>query len=149
IIAKMTKSTFVPFSAVLAGIKEIKDIMAGAGKIRRAGRGTIVFFDEIYCFYKEQQEAVLSPVAKGNIYLIGATSEKPSFEVISALLSRTRVFVLKALSDEDVMTLLRRAVAQERFNIDDESLRAVALLANGDARTALNVLDLAVQGTPP
>jgi putative ATPase len=148
IIAKMTKSTFVPFSAVLSGIKEIKDIMSGAEKLRRAGRRTIVFVDEIHRFNKAQQDAFLPHVEKGNVTLIGATTENPSFEVISALLSRTRVFVLKALSDEDVMTLLRRAAAQERFNIDDESLRAVALLANGDARTALNILDLAVQGTP-
>jgi len=149
IIARMTKSTFVPFSAVLAGIKEIKEIMAGAEKARRMGRRTIVFVDEIHRFNKAQQDAFLPHVERGNITLIGATTENPSFEVISALLSRTRVFVLKALSDEDVLTLLRRAVAREHFNIDEESLRAITMLANGDARTALNILDLAVQGTPP
>src|SRR5215471_14055163 len=149
IIARMTKSTFVPFSAVLAGIKEIKEIMAAAEKARRLGRRTIVFVDEIHRFNKAQQDAFLPHVEHGNITLIGATTENPSFEVISALLSRTRVFVLKALSDEDVLTLLHRAVERERFNIDEESMRAIAALANGDARTALNILDLAVQGTLP
>jgi putative ATPase len=149
IIARITKSTFVPFSAVLAGIKEIKDIMASAERARRTGRRTIVFVDEIHRFNKAQQDAFLPHVEHGNITLIGATTENPSFEVISALLSRTRVFVLKALTDEDVMTLLRRSVARERFNIDEESMRAIAALANGDARTALNILDLAVQGTTP
>jgi len=149
IIAKMTKSTFIPFSAVLAGIKEIKEIMAAGEKARRVGRRTIVFVDEIHRFNKAQQDAFLPHVERGNITLIGATTENPSFEVISALLSRTRVFVLKALSDDDIATLLRRAVARERFNVDEESIRSIALLANGDARTALNILDLAVQGTPP
>jgi putative ATPase len=149
IIAGMTKSTFVPFSAVLAGIKEIKEIMAGAEKARRTGRRTIVFVDEIHRFNKAQQDAFLPHVEHGNITLIGATTENPSFEVISALLSRTRVFVLKALSDDDVMTLLRRGVAHEKLNIDEDTLKAIATLANGDARTALNILDLAVQGTPP
>jgi putative ATPase len=149
IIARMTKSTFVPFSAVLAGIKEIKEIMAGAEKARRMGRRTIVFVDEIHRFNKAQQDAFLPHVEHGNITLIGATTENPSFEVISALLSRTRVFVLKALSDDDIVTLLQRAVEREKLDIDDESVRAIALLANGDARTALNILDLAVQGTKP
>src|SRR5262252_10221788 len=117
IIAKMTKSTFVPFSAVLAGIKEIKEIMAGAEKARRTGRRTIVFVDEIHRFNKAQQDAFLPHVEHGNITLIGATTENPSFEVISALLSRTRVFVLKALSDDDIVTLIQRAVAREKFNI--------------------------------
>jgi len=148
IIAKMTKSTFVPFSAVLSGIKEIKEIMAAAEKARRMGRRTIVFVDEIHRFNKAQQDAFLPHVEHGNITLIGATTENPSFEVISALLSRTRVFVLKALTDEDVIALLRRATTRESFNIGDESLQAIATLANGDARTALNILDLAVQGTP-
>jgi putative ATPase len=149
IIAKMTKSTFVPFSAVMAGIKEIKEIMTAAEKARRMGRRTIVFVDEIHRFNKAQQDAFLPHVERGNITLIGATTENPSFEVISALLSRTRVFVLKALSDEDVITLVRRAVEREKFNIDEQSIRSIALLANGDARTALNILALAVQGTPP
>jgi putative ATPase len=149
IIAKMTKSTFVPFSAVLSGIKEIKEIMAAAERARRTGRRTIVFVDEIHRFNKAQQDAFLPHVERGNIVLIGATTENPSFEVISALLSRTRVFVLKALTDEDVTTVVRRAVARENFNVDQDSIRLIAMLANGDARTALNILDLAVQGTPP
>jgi len=148
IIAKMTRSTFVPFSAVLSGIKEIKEIMAGAEKARRMGRRTIVFVDEIHRFNKAQQDAFLPHVERGNITLIGATTENPSFEVISALLSRTRVFVLKALTDDDVVTLLHRAATRESFHIDEESIRAIALLANGDARTAFNILDLAVRGTP-
>src|SRR5262249_24351691 len=105
IIAKMTKSTFRPFSAVLSRIKEIKQIMADAERARRTGRRTIVFVDEIHRFHKAQQDAFLPHVERGNITLIGATTENPSFEVISALLSRTRVFVLNALSDDDVMTL--------------------------------------------
>src|SRR5438477_5030422 len=149
IIAKMTKSTFVSFSAVLAGIKEIKEIMAAAERARRRGRRTIVFVDEIHRFNKAQQDAFLPHVEHGNITLIGATTENPSFEVISALLSRTRVFVLNALSDEDVLTLLRRAVARQKFNVDEESMKAIATLANGDARTALNILELAVEGTTP
>src|SRR5436853_1015924 len=149
VIAKLTKSTFIPFSAVLSGIKEIKDIMAAAEKFRRLGRRTIVFVDEIHRFNKAQQDAFLPHVERGNITLIGATTENPSFEVISALLSRTRVFVLKPLSDEDVITLLRRAIVREQFNIDEESVRSIAALANGDARAALNILDLAVHGTPP
>jgi putative ATPase len=149
IIAKMTKSTFVPFSAVLSGIKEIKEIMAAAERARRTGRRTIVFVDEIHRFNRAQQDAFLPHVERGNIVLIGATTENPSFEVISALLSRTRVFVLKALTDEDVTTVVRRAVARENFNVDQDSIRLIAMLANGDARTALNILDLAVQGTPP
>ncbi|HYR86019.1 MAG TPA: replication-associated recombination protein A [Terriglobia bacterium] len=149
IIATITKSTFVSFSAVLAGIKEIKDIMAGAERARRLGRRTIVFVDEIHRFNKAQQDAFLPHVERGNITLIGATTENPSFEVISALLSRTRVFVLQALSDEDIVTLLARAVAREKFAVDDASVKAIAALANGDARTALNILELAVQGTVP
>ena len=148
VIAKITKSTFVPFSAVLSGIKEIKDIMAAAEKTRRVGRRTIVFVDEIHRFNKAQQDAFLPHVERGNITLIGATTENPSFEVISALLSRTRVFVLKALSDEDIVAVLKRAVTREKFNIDDDAIRSIATIANGDARTSLNILDLAVQGTP-
>src|SRR2546423_8448167 len=130
IIAKMTKSTFVAFSAVLAGIKEIKEVMATAEKARRMGRRTIVFVDEIHRFNKAQQDAFLPHVEHGNITLIGATTENPSFEVISALLSRTRVFVLKALTDQDIVVLLQRAVAREQFNIDDESINMITRLAN-------------------
>src|SRR5947208_2926878 len=145
IIAKMTKSDFIPFSAVMSGIKEIKEVMAKAEKAKRLGRRTILFVDEIHRFNKAQQDAFLPHVEHGNVTLIGATTENPSFEVISALLSRTRVFVLNALSDEDVLTLLRRAVERERFNVDEESLRFIAALANGDARTALNILEFAVR----
>src|SRR5437773_3462130 len=147
IIAKMTKSTFISFSAVLSGIKEIKDIMAAAEKARRFGKRTIVFVDEIHRFNKAQQDAFLPHVERGNITLIGATTENPSFEVISALLSRTRVFVLKALTDDAIVTLIRRAVTREQFQVDEESMKAIAGLANGDARTALNILELAVRGT--
>jgi putative ATPase len=149
IIANMTKSWFVPFSAVLAGIKEIKEIMAAAEKGRRLGRRTIVFVDEIHRFNKAQQDAFLPHVEHGNITLIGATTENPSFEVISALLSRTRVFVLNALSDEDILLLLHRAVELEKLKIEEESMKAIAILANGDARTAFNILELAARGTAP
>jgi putative ATPase len=149
IIARMTKADFVPFSAVLSGIREIKDIMAAAERSRKLGRRTLIFVDEIHRFNKAQQDAFLPHVEKGNITLIGATTENPSFEVISALLSRSRVFVLRPLSDEDVATLLRRAVEREGFQLDQQLLASIATLANGDARAALNILELAVQGTPP
>src|SRR3989440_3882450 len=129
IIAKMTKSTFVSFSAVLAGIKEIKEIMAAAERARRAGRRTIVFVDEIHRFNKAQQDAFLPHVEHGNITLIGATTENPSFEVISALLSRSRVFVLRALTDEDIVAVLRRAIEHEHFNVEEDALNAIALIA--------------------
>ena len=144
IIAKMTRCNFVPFSAVLAGIKEIKEIMAAAEKAKRLGQRTIVFVDEIHRFNKAQQDAFLPHVEHGNVILIGATTENPSFEVISALLSRTRVFVLKALTDEDVMAVLRRAAEREHFDVQEDALSAIALIANGDARTSLNILELAV-----
>ena len=149
IIAKMTKSDFIPFSAVLSGIKEIKEIMAAAEKVRRLGRRTILFVDEIHRFNKAQQDAFLPYVERGSVTLIGATTENPSFEVISALLSRCRVFVLNALTDEDVVSVLKRAVDREQFQIEMDSLHAIASIANGDARTALNILELAVQGTLP
>ena len=149
IIAHMTKSDFLPFSAVLSGIKEIKDIMAMAEKARKLGRRTILFIDEIHRFNKAQQDAFLPHVERGNVTLIGATTENPSFEVISALLSRSRVFVLRALSDDDILSLVRRAKNREAFHIDEDALKTIAGLANGDARTALNILELAAQGTPP
>ncbi len=148
VIARMTKADFIPFSAVLSGIKEIKEVMAVAEKTKRMGRRTILFVDEIHRFNKAQQDAFLPHVERGNVVLIGATTENPSFEVISALLSRSRVFVLKALTDDDIVALLRRAVEREKFEtVDDEALKAIATIANGDARTALNILELAVQGT--
>src|SRR5438132_6085802 len=130
IIARMTKSDFIPFSAVLAGIKEIKEIMAAADKARRLGRRTILFVDEIHRFNKAQQDAFLPYVERGSVTLIGATTENPSFEIISALLSRCRVFVLNALTDEDVVKVLQRAVDREQFQVDMDSLRAVASIAS-------------------
>jgi len=145
IIARMTKSDFVPFSAVLSGIKEIKEVMAAAEKSRRLGRRTILFVDEIHRFNKAQQDAFLPHVEKGNVVLIGATTENPSFEVISALLSRARVFVLHPLSDAHIRTLLERAAAREALNVEPEAIDAIASIANGDARSALNILELAAQ----
>jgi putative ATPase len=147
IIARMTKSDFIPFSAVLSGIKEIKEVMAAAERAKRRGRRTILFVDEIHRFNKAQQDAFLPHVEHGNVTLIGATTENPSFEVISALLSRSRVFVLRALTDEDIVAVIRRAIAKEGFDVEEDALSAIALLANGDARTALNVLELAVEAT--
>ena len=149
IIAKMTKSDFVPFSAVMSGIKEIKEVMAAAEKGRRLGRRTLLFVDEIHRFNKAQQDAFLPHVERGNVVLIGATTENPSFEVNSALLSRARVFVLKALTDEHVQALLERAAASEQIPIDAPGLAAIAGIANGDARTALNILELASQTATP
>jgi putative ATPase len=149
VIANVTRSDFVRFSAVLSGIKEIKEVMAAAERARRLGRRTILFIDEIHRFNKAQQDAFLPHVEHGNVVLIGATTENPSFEVNSALLSRARVFVLNALTDEHIETLLRRAIAAENIGIDigieDEALAAIARIANGDARTALNILELAAQ----
>ena len=149
IIAKMTKSDFVPFSAVLSGIKEIKEVMAAAEKGRHLGRRTILFVDEIHRFNKAQQDAFLPHVERGNVVLIGATTENPSFELNSALLSRARVFVLKSLTDEHVQSLLRRAAATENIPIEGPGLAAIASIANGDARTALNILELAFQTARP
>jgi len=149
VIAKMTKSDFVPFSAVLSGIKEIKEVMAAAEKTRRLGRRTILFVDEIHRFNKAQQDAFLPHVERGNVVLIGATTENPSFEVNSALLSRARVFVLKALTEETVQEMLRRAAAMEGVSIDTGGIAAIAGIANGDGRTALNILELAAQTAMP
>jgi putative ATPase len=143
VIAKMTKSDFVPFSAVLSGIKEIKEVMAAAERARRLGRRTIVFVDEIHRFNKAQQDAFLPHVERGNVVLIGATTENPSFEVNSALLSRARVFVLNALTDQHIESLIRTATISENIPIDDAAVKVIASIANGDARTALNILELA------
>jgi len=149
VIARMTKSDFVPFSAVLSGIKEIKEVMSSAEKGRRLGRRTILFIDEIHRFNKAQQDAFLPHVERGNVVLIGATTENPSFEVNSALLSRARVFVLKPLSDDHVQSLLQRAVEAEHIEIEDAALITIASIANGDARTSLNILELASQTSVP
>src|SRR5438270_10658981 len=113
IIAHTTKADFIEFSAVLSGIKEIKQVMADAERARQYGTRTIIFVDEIHRFNKAQQDAFLPHVERGNIRLIGATTENPSFEIISALLSRSRVYVLKPLTDEQIVELLRRALADE------------------------------------
>ena len=156
IIAEMTKAHFVPFSAVLAGIKEIKEVMAAAeDRRRRTGRRTIVFVDEIHRFNKAQQDAFLPRVEAGDIVLIGATTENPSFEVNAALLSRSKVFVLRGLAQDEIETLLRRALAdRERglgameIRVTDEAIAAMARFANGDARAALNLLEFSAAAAP-
>ena len=152
IIARVTKADFIEFSAVLSGIKEIKQVMADAAKARDFGTRTIVFVDEIHRFNKAQQDAFLPHVEKGNIRLIGATTENPSFEIISALLSRTRVYVLKPLTEEHIVTLLRRALPdRERglgeleVSIDDDALAKIAAYSSGDARSAYNVLEISAK----
>src|ERR1700704_741726 len=125
LIVRMTHSEFIAFSAVLTGIKEIKDVMAAAEHTRRAGRRTIVFVDEVHRFNKAQQDAFLPHVEAGNITLIGATTENPSFEVIAPLLSRTRVYVLRALTTEEIVGLLRRALADEDRGLGREQITVV------------------------
>ena len=143
IIARMTHCDFIPFSAVLSGIKEIKAVMADAERNRRAGRRTLIFIDEIHRFNKAQQDAFLPYVERGDISLIGATTENPSFEVISALLSRTKVYMLKPLTEEEILGLLQRALPVVKLSAPDDLLQQIATYANGDARTALNILELA------
>ena len=150
IIARRTNAEFINFSAVTSGIKEIKDVMAKAERSRQMGIRTVVFVDEIHRFNKAQQDAFLPYVEKGSIILIGATTENPSFEINAALLSRCRVFVLQALSADDLMELLHNALKSPKglgyltVDISEELLHAIAMFANGDARTALNVLEMAV-----
>ena len=150
IIAKRTRANFIDFSAVTSGIREIKQVMAQAEQSRRFGEKTILFVDEIHRFNKAQQDAFLPYVEKGSIILIGATTENPSFEVNSALLSRCKVFVLQALKPEDLADLLRRAIADPRgfgsqeIDISDDLLLTIAEFANGDARSALSTLEMAV-----
>src|SRR6202522_2207997 len=150
IIAHMTKAEFVEFSAVLTGIKEIKQVMADAERARQYGTRTIVFIDEIHRFNKAQQDAFLPHVEKGNIRLIGATTENPSFEINGALLSRTRVYVLQPLTEDQIVELLKRALEdQERglgamkLRVSDEVLKKIASYTSGDARSAYNVLEVA------
>jgi len=156
LIARMTHSEFAAFSAVLTGIKEIKDVMAAAEHARRAGRRTIVFIDEVHRFNKAQQDAFLPHVEAGNIILIGATTENPSFEVIAPLLSRTRVYVLQALTTDQIEGLLRRALADparglgnEKIVIGDEAIQHIAVFSGGDARAAYNTLEAGVRATQP
>ena len=150
IIAKRTHAEFVNFSAVTSGIKEIREVMAQAEGRRRMGRKTVLFVDEIHRFNKAQQDAFLPFVEKGSIILIGATTENPSFEINSALLSRCRVFVLHSLSNEELVQLIRRALTSPKglgylkVDISSEMIEKIAAFANGDARTALNVLEMAV-----
>jgi putative ATPase len=150
IIARMTKADFIEFSAVLSGIKEIKQVMADAERAKQYGTRTIVFIDEIHRFNKAQQDAFLPHVEKGNIRLIGATTENPSFEINSALLSRTRVYVLKPLTEDQVVLLLQRALADEERGLgtihlqaSEDVLKKIASYSSGDARSAYNVLEVA------
>src|ERR1700729_4254260 len=156
IIAKGTRADFIPFSAVLAGIKEIKEVMVKAESARRYGLRTIVFVDEVHRFNRAQQDAFLPHVEAGNILLIGATTENPSFEVIAPLLSRMKVYVLKAHTAEQIVQLLERALADDARGLGKvnvaanlEILHRIAILANGDARAAYNTLEALVMGTEP
>ncbi|MBD5395551.1 MAG: replication-associated recombination protein A [Lachnospiraceae bacterium] len=150
IIAHRTRASFIDFSAVTSGIKEIKEVMKQAENDRMMGLKTIVFVDEIHRFNKAQQDAFLPYVEKGSIILIGATTENPSFEINSALLSRCKVFVLQALTEGDMEKLLHRALTDTRglgssiINIEEKLIHAIAVFSDGDARTALNTLDMAV-----
>ena len=150
VIANQTRAKFINFSAVTSGIKEIRTVMQQADENRMFGEKTIVFVDEIHRFNKAQQDAFLPFVEKGSIILIGATTENPSFEVNGALLSRCKVFVLKALSEDDLFALLRRAIespkgfGNQKVEITNDVLRMIAAFANGDARTALSTLEMAV-----
>ena len=155
ILSRQSEADFVPFSAVMSGIKEVRAVMEEAGRARSLGRRTLIFVDEIHRFNKAQQDAFLPYVERGDVILIGATTENPSFEVISALLSRTRVYALRPLSAGETAVLLRRAVTdRERglgeleLSIGDELLAMIAAQANGDARSALNLLEIVAAGTP-
>ncbi len=154
IIAHQTKSEFINFSAVTSGIKEIREVMAQAEARRKKGNRTIVFVDEIHRFNKAQQDAFLPYVEKGSIVLIGATTENPSFEVNSALLSRCRVFVLKSLEQEDIEGLIRQALFSPKgfgdrtIHISDDFISSIAFFAHGDARLALNTLEMIINNSP-
>ena len=154
IIARQTKSYFVDFSAVTSGIKEIKEVMKQADQRKLLGQKTILFVDEIHRFNKAQQDAFLPYVEKGSIILIGATTENPSFEINSALLSRCRVFVLNSLAIEDLKDLIRHAISSPkglgslRIDIQEEDVEAIAAFAGGDARFCLNTLEMVVNNSP-
>jgi len=155
-IARLTRSEFVAFSAVLAGIKEIKEVMAASERKSHSGLRTIVFVDEVHRFNKAQQDAFLPYVEAGHITFIGATTENPSFEVISPLLSRTKVYVLDPLTTPQIVELLRRAIADKERGLGNENVEAtddvlfrIASYANGDARSAYNTLDLATRSAKP
>ena len=150
VIARTSNARFITFSAVTSGIKDIKEVMAEADESRAFGQKTILFVDEIHRFNKAQQDAFLPFVERGSIILIGATTENPSFEVNGALLSRCKVFVLKQLQEDELLSLLRRALSDERgfgrkrVSIADDLLRSIAVFANGDARSALSTLEMVV-----
>src|ERR1700760_1378214 len=133
LIARLTRCEFLPFSAVLSGIKEIKAVMADAERLRKLGRRTILFIDEIHRFNKAQQDAFLPYVERGDIILIGATTENPSFEVNAALLSRSKVYMLRALTSEEIVELLRRALPVVGVTASDEVLEQIGSASNGDA----------------
>jgi putative ATPase len=157
IIANSTKSHFETISAVLAGIPDLRKIIAAA-KERRSLHGvrTTLFVDEVHRWNKAQQDALLPHVEDGSVVLIGATTENPYFEVIPALVSRSRIFQLRSLNDDDVRTILQHALADEtrgygtrHVQIDDDAMAHIVHIAGGDARNALNALELAVESTPP
>jgi putative ATPase len=148
LIARITSCEFIPFSAVLSGIKEIKAVMADAERLRRMGRRTILFIDEIHRFNKAQQDAFLPYVERGDIILIGATTENPSFEVISALLSRSRVYALRGLTVPEIVSLLERALPVVGLEAPEELLEQIAIYANGDGRQAYNTLEAAAAASP-
>ncbi|MDE3228246.1 MAG: replication-associated recombination protein A, partial [Chloroflexota bacterium] len=157
VIAQTTQARFVPLSAVTAGVADLRRVVEDAAKLLRAtGRRTILFIDEIHRFSKSQQDAILPHVERGTVTLIGATTENPSFEVNAALLSRSRVYTLHALSDDDITGLLRRALEDEerglgaeRLTVSDDALAYIANMANGDARSALNLLELGASVSHP
>src|ERR1039458_65289 len=149
IIAETTKATFIEFSAVMSGIKEIKQVMVAAAQASKMHSRTILFIDEIHRFNKAQQDAFLPYVERGNIRLIGATTENPSFEVISALLSRSRVYTLNPLTEEQIVSLMERALIDEERGLGSlnltakpEALARIAAYSSGDARSAYNVLEI-------
>src|SRR6266852_6606257 len=155
VIARQTHARFVTLSAVSAGVADLRRVVEDAQKLRQfTKQHTIMFIDEIHRFNKAQQDAILPHVERGVVTLIGATTENPSFEVIAALLSRCRVFTLKGLTEEHILTILRRALTdkerglgQLEITVDEDALQQIAIFANGDARTALNVLELATSGS--
>jgi putative ATPase len=155
LIATSSKADFIPFSAVLSGIKEVKEVMAEAERTRRMGRRTVLFVDEIHRFNKAQQDAFLPYMERGDIALIGATTENPSFEINAAVLSRSRVYRLESLAEEDLANLMRRALQEPERGlgenpprIADEQLLLLARQANGDARSALNLLEMVAAAMP-
>ena len=156
LIARLTRCDFVPFSAVLSGIKEVKAVMAAGERSRRAGRRTLIFIDEIHRFNKAQQDAFLPYVERGDVTLIGATTENPSFEVISPLLSRARVYALRPLTPEEIVTLLERALEDRERGLGELEIRVaepslleqIAIFSSGDARAAYNTLEVAAAASP-